>query len=189
MEKKLVKEVHEFIHRCSEIVVSFKAECFNADLFNECLEYGVACPMDSPIEHILYSAFLTLCEVNFLEKAEPYYFEDKQYIRGTAFYPQVKIGSYRVDFVATHYTYKGEGVSEEKSLVVECDSQAFHDRSEKERRYEKQRDRFLISKGYVVFHFTGTEIMREPFRVASEILAHITNGKAEEILSGIANYE
>lgn len=84
--------------------------------------------------------------------------------------PQYAIGKFRIDFLVSHTRLQGE----ERVVLIECDSQAFHDRSETERRYEKQRDRFLQSAGFKIFRFTGAEILSTPFDVAAEILKHVT---------------
>jgi len=79
---------------------------------------------------------------------------------------QDQIGKYRVDFHIKYHHYTGQT----KSLIVECDSQAFHERSEAERRYEKKRDRYFLQKDYKVFHFTGKEILDNPHGIAHEVL-------------------
>lgn len=75
-----------------------------------------------------------------------------------------------------------------KSLIVECDSQEFHERTEKERRYEKARDRHLLSMGYKVFHYTGSEICKDPIGVAIEILVYLTEDDKEYFVIN-SNYD
>lgn len=72
---------------------------------------------------------------------------------------------------------------ENEDVIIECDSQMFHDRTERERRYEKMRDRYLIQQGYKTFHYTGKEITDSPFKVAAEILAYVTKSSVEDILT------
>ena len=92
--------------------------------------------------------------------------------------PQFMIDKYSVDFLLIYNNH----VSNNKiMLIVECDSQQWHDRSEKERRYEKIRERYIVSKGYKIFHFTGKEITDNPFKVAIEILNYLTNNEIEEV--------
>ena len=84
--------------------------------------------------------------------------------------PQKTIGKYRCDFeIIYHYPSK-ETI---KSVIIECDSQEWHERTEIERRYEKQRDRYLVSKNYNTLHFTGKEIIANPMKVASEIIEYL----------------
>jgi hypothetical protein len=39
--------------------------------------------------------------------------------------------------------------------------------------YEKARDRFLVRAGYRVLHFTGAEVVADPYKVAHEALSLI----------------
>jgi Uncharacterized protein conserved in bacteria len=90
-----------------------------------------------------------------------------------------------MDFTPTKPKFKGKW--ESRQVIVECDSQQFHERTEEERRYEKQRDRFLTVEGYKVFHFTGAEIVRNPWSVAAEILEFVVTDRAnrEELLGAL----
>ena len=79
---------------------------------------------------------------------------------------QIKIEKYRVDFVVICVDCENEIAQQ---IIVEADSQQFHERTEKERRYEKERDRFLAEKGYTVLHFTGKEILEDAESCVTEI--------------------
>lgn len=98
---------------------------------------------ESPIEQILYA-----------------YLWYDPYQSGFRFRPQQKIGQYRVDFVVE---IEGE------KLVVECDGHDFHEKTKEQATKDKKRDRFLVSQGYKVLRFTGSEIKKNPLRVISEI--------------------
>lgn len=111
--------------------------------------------MTSPIEQILFFALCALRKINNLKPL--------------TIFPQYEIGKYRVDF----FIEKEMSTDEYRQLIVECDSQIWHENTEKERKYEKKRDRYFISKGYKVFHFTGTEIMQNYYKIAKEILEEI----------------
>lgn len=76
--------------------------------------------------------------------------------------PQYEIGKYRADYLLS---------CGDKSLIIELDGHNFHDRSEKQRRYEKTRDRYFVSNGFQVVHFTGKEITDNPFKPAKECLS------------------
>ena len=102
----------------------------------------------SPIEQLLYAAML---------KTKSMYG-----LNDLAISPQKKFGKYFVDFL----------IEEDKPVIVECDSQTFHDRTEVERRYEKSRDRFLQKQGIHVFRYTGKEIIENPTKIAEEILEY-----------------
>ncbi len=75
---------------------------------------------------------------------------------------QAKIADYRVDFLITFQGCKTQ-------LVVECDGHDFHEKTKEQAKRGKSRDRDLTALGYVVIHFTGSEIWRDPWRCAEEI--------------------
>ena len=81
---------------------------------------------------------------------------------------QKKIGSYRVDFlITTNET--------DIKVVVECDGHEFHERTKQQAAKDKSRDRQLVSLGYAVLRFTGSEIWKDPWECASEINDLIVN--------------
>ena len=77
----------------------------------------------------------------------------------------------------------------DKKVIVECDSQAFHDRTEQERRYEKMRERIFVKSGYTVMHFTGKEILENPFFVASEVLGFVSNIPLDDLIAWVREYD
>lgn len=81
--------------------------------------------------------------------------------------PQFKISKYRVDFFVSH----GCGKDNPIKVIVECDGQAFHERTEKERRYEKKRDRDISNLGYKIYRFTGKEIMEDPAKIVDDVFS------------------
>lgn len=116
----------------------------------------------SPIEQILYLVLIHLDLIIGMTDTSHDNFK---------IYPQKKIGKYRVDF---HI------VGNKNELIVECDSQEWHERSEKQRRYEKERDRFIQSKGFTVFHYTGKEIMENIWLPPSEIINFVSHSDQKE---------
>lgn len=150
-------------------------------------------PIESPIERMLYAALNTIRIERNLSDGEPQIWKcglrgtkstwDFECSEGLSISPQRKIGKFRVDFVVSYHCCawpNSEGrpgdkkiIDAGKTIVVECDGHDWHERTESERRYEKQRDRFLQSKGYEVFHYTGKEITDDPFAVADEILDYL----------------
>jgi very-short-patch-repair endonuclease len=77
---------------------------------------------------------------------------------------------YRADF---HVVVSSKG--EDYGFVVECDGHDFHEKTKEQARNDKKRDRDLMSLGYTVIHFTGSEIFENPFMCANEVLDLITN--------------
>lgn len=77
-------------------------------------------------------------------------------------FPQHKIDKYIVDFLVSI----GEDY---KKIIIECDGHDFHEKTKEQAKHDKERDRYLISKGYPVFRFTGSEIYNNPLKVLQEI--------------------
>ena len=94
--------------------------------------------------------------------------------------PQASIGEYRVDFLleAKVPVYSWDENHREQvtyyssSLVVECDGHDFHEKTKQQASKDKKRDRTLQSCGYQVFHFTGSEIWKDPFACAAQVIGN-----------------
>ena len=159
-------------------VGNYKAEIFSIDIHQECSDLKV----ESPIEQLFYSAFKMVMELNSIDYADFRTTKKGEDIwSGIGVIPQHHIGKFRVDF----YVYSHDSG---KHAIVECDSQQFHDRTEKERRYEKIRDRFLQKEGHRLFHFTGSEIKENPEKTAAEVLSYLTDQPIEDLIAAAENY-
>ena len=184
MMEKLEENVTEFLKECAKEIGRFEENIFGENTFCECLEHGKDARMESPIEQILYIALKTVKQLNFIEDWDEYVIPEGARWRGLDIQSQIKIGKYRCDFrivfMSREETYK---------ILVECDSQKFHERNEKERRYEKARDRFFVKQGYKVFHYTGSEILKRPLKIAKEILEFVTKNTELEIDSNTPEVE
>ena len=82
--------------------------------------------------------------------------------------PQFVIGPYRCDFAFLQFHPRGTTTR----IIVECDGHDFHDRTKEQAQRDKSRDRFLQSRGWRVFRFTGSEIHRDAHKCVDEV-AHI----------------
>lgn len=127
---------------------------------------------ESPIEELLMAALYaqhTLCEyrLDFMGgknlPAEPYF------DRAAFIYAQIPIGPYRADFVIHDATLPFD-MAAPRVMIVECDGHDFHEKTKEQARRDKQRDRFLVSKGYKLLRFTGSEIWADPEKCADEII-------------------
>lgn len=165
--KEIPSNIMDFLKKCSEDIGNFQNDCANQSMWNKIQDY-----IDSPIEQLMYCALYTIANLNCISMAEPFYIGEKTYLNGLSIYPQSEIGKYRVDFLVEfdQLTYIDEH-PRKTSVIVECDSQQFHDRTEKERRYEKCRDRYLQARGYKVLRFTGSEIVKNPLPLAMEVIS------------------
>jgi len=162
------QNVKLFLEKSAYTVGKAGEETFYENTKCECGDLGI----ESPIEQLFYCAIKTLQRLNFIADSDPIEFDGKYYLFGLDVNPQTEINKYRVDFLITNWrTHHGQHSG--KQIVVECDSQGWHERTEDERRREKTRDRFLIKQGYKVFHFTGKEIIEGPYVAAREVLAYV----------------
>lgn len=76
--------------------------------------------------------------------------------------PQAQIGKYRIDFLIED---EGTGVT----VALECDGHDFHERTKEQAQKDRNRDRDLQAKGYLVLRYTGSEIWRDPWGCAMDI--------------------
>jgi len=156
---------------------------------DECFE-GTVAQIESPIERRLCLALLAVKAFNNLPLRDIHDFRPLTslgYMVGIDIEPQFQIDEYRIDFKISNCdmimkdlgnSYK-KITGDEKTVLVECDSQEWHERTEKERRYEKARDRYLVRKGFAVFHYTGKEILEDPIKIAEEVFTFIGCSLAE----------
>jgi very-short-patch-repair endonuclease len=82
--------------------------------------------------------------------------------------PQATIGQYRVDFLVTA-KFTDEQPPRDV-LVIECDGHDFHEKTKEQAARDKRRDRFLTSRGLRVLHFTGSEIHKDAYNCAQEVM-------------------
>lgn len=84
--------------------------------------------------------------------------------------PQYVVPPYRVDFML-------EGTGKTKGVAIECDGHDFHERTKEQAEKDRSRDRDLTLQGYQVLRFTGSEIYRDAWKCAGQILRAL--GKME----------
>lgn len=158
--RKIEPNVWSFLDGASAFYGRIKADQFSQRMYTEMIERGI----ESPIEDMVYIALQVQCESRLLSVNEPPVFIDgaPAVDRGIFIWPQKPIGKYRVDFLITS--------TEGNTVIVELDGHAFHDKDKKQRSYEKARDRFFVKEGYQVLHYTGSDVVADPYRVAFEVL-------------------
>lgn len=71
--------------------------------------------------------------------------------------PQARVENYRVDFAVQVGMWAGDAPL---WIAIECDGHDFHERTKEQVARDRERDRIMISLGWPVFHFTGSEIFR-----------------------------
>ncbi len=148
---KPTDNVIRFIARCNDLTLQIRG-------IHSCINKS-----ESPIEQIFIVALLVVMDISRIPLKAYYNY-------GIEVKAQANFGDYRVDFALNSY------VSEiKRTVVVELDGHEFHDRTEKQRRYEKERDRYLQSSDDInaVLHYTGKEITDSPFNIAADVLSHL----------------
>lgn len=138
------------IDRCSRIAELLLLEneikkienCSNFIRISEGIEADILNSKLTPIEKVMY-AILSRISYNFMQD----YLQDFNIY----FQTQQKIDNYTVDFLVT------SDFSNEK-IIIECDGHDFHEKTKEQAQHDKERDRFLTSKGYIILRYTGSEI-------------------------------
>jgi very-short-patch-repair endonuclease len=105
----------------------------------------------SPIERIAY--------IELADEFDPYIITAQ-----CELVPQKEIGNYRVDF---YLSYKSSSGLVE--FIIECDGHAFHEKTKEQVTRDKKRDRFFTQNGYVVLRYSGSEILKNPGQITSDI--------------------
>lgn len=86
--------------------------------------------------------------------------------------PQAKpeIGAdWRVDFLVTAPAYTSDRPFLRR-LIVECDGHDFHERTKAQAARDRSRDRMAQSRNVQVYRFTGSEIHRDAWGCAGQVL-------------------
>lgn len=161
-DRVIAPNVWEFIFKAADIYGRMKAQEFSQRQQALILEGN----SQSPIEDLFWIAFEVMCD-RFVEEI------NAEHGMGIWASSQHPIGPYRVDFfLKRHYAsirQPGELILD-AAVIVELDGHEFHDKDKHQRSYEKKRDRYFVSQGYRVVHFTGSDVAADPFRVAHEVL-------------------
>ncbi|KJR97976.1 MAG: hypothetical protein VR68_11775 [Peptococcaceae bacterium BRH_c4a] len=86
---------------------------------------------------------------------------------------EIKINKekFRVDFLIQARVGKRR-----HKIIVECDGHIFHEKTREQAMKDKRRARLLTLEGYIVLHYTGSEIWGNPFGCAREVLGFMFNG-------------
>lgn len=177
---------NEFLSRCSEDNGRFHADSFNSHVWSILQDKNVT----SPIEQYLFIALHATFISNLLDEIACIVIHGEQFFSGYHIAPQHTIDQYRCDFMVS-YIHDWTSLKDvdlpgaQRKVLVECDSQQWHERTENERRYEKARDRHFAKSGYHAFHFTGTEILADPFMAASEVVAFVTSHDKQSIYEAV----
>lgn len=120
---------------------------------------------ESPIEKILHVAIDFVCVLRLKE------FGNWNFV----VYPQEEIyykeKTYRADFVMMAEKYKGNVQDDDVIyFVVECDGHEYHHTTKDQVNRDNERDMQIKLAGYDVLRFSGSQIFRDPFKCANDII-------------------
>lgn len=114
--------------------------------------------------------------------------------------PQARLGEYRVDFLLTFTGERPvpalhvEGETQtrhqelrpiQKKMIVECDGHDFHEKTKEQAKRDKSRDRTLQSLGFPVYHYTGSEIWKDVFGSAAQIIRDLTGNHPQNLIDSV----
>jgi very-short-patch-repair endonuclease len=149
---------------------------------------------DSEIEKLFAAALSAHARISVAELSDVVFADspdEADRIRGSKRKPhlvverQYKIAQFRVDFLFSAWSegriWRGGGKYSDvapgwRKLVVECDGHDFHERTKEQVARDKARDRAIVSAGYDVFRFSGSEIWRDPLGCAGQVVDWMSQG-------------
>jgi very-short-patch-repair endonuclease len=159
--RTLAENVFPFLDRAAKLVGRNAEESFSQFAFTIATR-----ELESPIEDLFFIACAALCEAMHeplnIARVTP------QSPRGIYIQPQAQVGMYRVDFLLQQVGLAPEEIY--TPVIVELDGHDFHDKDKRQRSYEKARDRELVRQRFKVLHFTGSDVVKDPFAPAFEAL-------------------
>lgn len=80
--------------------------------------------------------------------------------------PQFRVGRYRCDFLITMKWNEYQ-----TSVVVEIDGHEFHEKTKQQVSKDKARERSIVSSGYRVLRFSGSDVFNNALPCADEVFA------------------
>lgn len=142
---------------------------------------------DSKIEKLLLQAVVILTEIGaseYNEVVRAFSAEDVERLKTDQYHPgsirlivwpQSPLENRRVDFTFYAQDWRAEPGTWKK-LIVECDGHDFHERTKEQAARDRSKDRRAVLAGVDCFRFTGSEIWRDPWACAEEILDWANKG-------------
>ena len=85
-------------------------------------------------------------------------------------FTQQPVLSYRLDLVMLAKIGRSRKI---RRVAVECDGHDFHEKTKEQAARDKKRDREVVGLGLRLLRFTGSEIYKNPFHCASEVVQQI----------------
>jgi very-short-patch-repair endonuclease len=164
--ENIESNVLSFLNEAKNDYAEIKKKGFLYEMYANFEDFEIT----SPIEQVFFIACQVLCSAAYTDiNPEPFLMNGEMHLgKGIFIQPQAKIGKYKVDFLLKCNNHVP--VEFYPDVIVELDGHLFHDKNKEQRAYEKARDRYFVQNGYKVIHYTGSEVVKDPYRVAHEAL-------------------
>ncbi|AHX12918.1 hypothetical protein CH75_06350 [Dyella jiangningensis] len=78
------------------------------------------------------------------------------------FHREWPVHEYQADFVLLAPAFM---------IVIECDGHDYHERTKEQAAHDRKRDRAMTVSGITVLRYTGSEIWRNPFACAEQVIS------------------
>lgn len=125
----------------------------------------------SPIEDMMLGGLVWMrLDWAFLPRVDPFQgpHEHKDFgpAQGLEYWitPQAKISGYSVDFLVW---FRLKNIV--AGVAIECDGHAFHEKTKEQAASDKKRDRAIVTAGFPVLRFTGSEIFRDTLGCVGQV--------------------
>lgn len=129
---------------------------------------GLIADCESPIEELFVTAFYSNGAKEEIETIFDYFFGENPILTSST---QMKFGRYRVDF-AIKIKWNDGSIS---LYAIELDGHEFHEKTKEQVMKGNVRDRFFISKGITILHFSGSEVYNNPDGCIESVIDCITD--------------
>ena len=114
---------------------------------------------ESPIEALLLCQLINSA---MMLKLDVHFRGDRLNIGQADIVPQFDVGRFRLDFAVM--TELGE------KFAIECDGHEFHERTKEQAAKDRSRERELVSEGWKVLRFTGSEVWKDGRACSRQVL-------------------
>lgn len=168
---KLTKNVENYLHATADLLAQQFIEWVIGSLEEfESTEKAI----NSPVEQLFFIEWYSRHFISIENNILPFFLLPQ--------YQDESTGKYILDFKASFlgallitnkiFRYDSEShlTIDEPKLGIEIDSHIWHERTKEQVQYDKQRERFLIAKGWKLLRFTGSEIYKNPTKCLDETI-------------------
>jgi very-short-patch-repair endonuclease len=108
-------------------------------------------------------------------------YENKDFDLFIIIKPQYRVGKYILDFAISIAGIKGIPALD---FAIEIDGHDFHEKTKAQAKHDRERERVLISSGYIIIRYTGSEVFN-----AAEDCARDTIGTILDFITKVWDLE